>query len=81
MPEIVLERLPVAAVAFGLGVTVSRGRFAGRPGQIAALCAELRRRGVLGDLLAALDPELAKSVQMAEAADRMRMKVKRQARR
>lgn len=67
-PQTPLALLPVSTVAFALGVSTQRkGR---PPGQVAALCDELRRRGVWPDMLAALDPQLRRSLEILDTMDR-----------
>lgn len=63
-----LPSLPVSAIALALGLSLSRPS-TDTAGRVAALCGELRRRGVYEDMLAALEPGLAEAVRTAELAD------------
>jgi hypothetical protein len=69
-PDALLSLLPVSSVAFALGVCVSGPQRAENAGRVALLIADLRRRGVYNDLLASLDPELARRLALLEALDR-----------
>lgn len=67
-----LSRESVAVISFGLGFTAAQPPGKRPPGRLAALAAELAARGVLPDLLAALDYELATALQMAIGLDTSR---------
>lgn len=65
-----MSALPSAAVAFALGVAISRPVSQTPTGQFAALADELESRGEMGALLSVLDPELASRVTVYAMADR-----------
>jgi hypothetical protein len=64
-----LEALPSTAVAYALGLCMGRKQKPETAGRIAALIAELKSRGVYGEMLSALDPELVAALSMMETMD------------
>ncbi|MGV0738222.1 hypothetical protein ABQF35_14320 [Mycobacterium syngnathidarum] len=64
-----LAGLPDTALALALGMSVANPK-AAHAGRVSALADELRRRGVFEAMLAALGPELAASIMLADRADR-----------
>lgn len=65
-----LAALPDTALAFALGVRVGGAQSLANAGQVSTLIAEMQRRGVYDDMLAALDPELAARIELLDSADR-----------
>jgi hypothetical protein len=65
-----LALLPVSALALALGMCVAGPQSARHAGRVSTLVDELKRRGVYTDMLAALDPQLARSITMLDTADR-----------
>jgi phosphate/sulfate permease len=65
-----LAMLPVSAIALALGICVAGSQSVRTAGRVSTLVDELKRRGVYADMLAAVDPQLAKSITMLDTADR-----------
>lgn len=65
-----LAAQPDIALGYVLGLLAARPLRAADCGRLAALCTELRRRGLYDALIAALDTELAGQLRMLETADR-----------
>ena len=65
-----LAALPDTALALALGVRVGGAQSLVNAGQVSTLIAEMQRRGIYDDMLAALDPELAARIALLDTADR-----------
>jgi hypothetical protein len=61
---------PTASLALVLGFVAGSDTARATPGRIAALCDELIRRKVYLEILNALDPDLARRINMLYAVDR-----------
>lgn len=69
-PDARLAMMPATAIAIVLGYVAASDAARSTPGRLAALADELSRRGVYRDTLAALDPDLARRVDLLVIADR-----------
>jgi hypothetical protein len=61
---------PTASLVLVLGFVAGSDTARATPGRIAALCDELIRRKVYYEILSALDPDLARRINILYAADR-----------
>lgn len=66
----VLAAQPDAALFFILGMLAARPLRPAEAGRLAAICTEVRRRGLWDVLCASIDRELAAALAMLETADR-----------
>lgn len=65
-----LALLPSTAIALALGVSVGRPATVEHAGRVSTLVDELKRRGIYLEMLASLDPQLARSIVVLDTADR-----------
>lgn len=65
-----LAMLPVSSLALALGICVAGSQSVRQSGRVCTLVDELKRRGVYADMLANIDPQLARSITMLDMADR-----------
>ena len=65
----ILASQTTEALAFVLGMLAARPLRAEEAGRFAALCAELKARGVWSAMVDGLDPDIQAALKMLEAAD------------
>lgn len=70
LPAASLAMMPVGSIALVLGYVAGSTNARRTPGRIATLADELKRRGVYADILASLDPELSRRIELLYTADR-----------
>jgi len=65
-----LAELPSTAIAVAVGIAVAQPQWPSTYGRVSALIDELRRRGEWDAVTAVLDPQLVRSIDALESADR-----------